>query len=62
MEPNLGNKDRLARILVGLAMIGLAMAHVIGPWGWIGLIPLVSATLGWCPGYMIAGFSTRRTG
>lgn len=61
MEANLGTRDRLARVAAGGVMIALAMANVIGPWGWIGLIPLVSAALGWCPAYMVAGFSTRRS-
>ncbi|ARJ65412.1 hypothetical protein WV31_06960 [Magnetospirillum sp. ME-1] len=59
MDANMGGKDRLIRVLVGLAMIGLAMADLIGPWGWIGIVPLVSAALGWCPVYMAAGLSTR---
>lgn len=59
MEPNMGGKDRLIRVGVGLAMIGLAMADLIGPWGWIGIVPLVSAALGWCPVYMLIGLSTR---
>jgi hypothetical protein len=59
MEANMGGKDRLIRLLVGLAMIGLAMVNVIGPWGWIGIVPVVSAALGWCPVYMMLGLSTQ---
>ncbi|EME70794.1 hypothetical protein H261_06169 [Paramagnetospirillum caucaseum] len=59
MDVNMGGRDRLIRALVGVAMIGLAMADIIGPWGWIGIVPLVSAALGWCPIYMAAGLSTR---
>lgn len=59
MDANMGGKDRLIRVAVGLAMIGLAMLDVIGPWGWIGIVPLVSAALGWCPVYMAIGLSTR---
>ena len=61
MEANMGGRDRLIRVLVGLAMIGLALADLIGPWGWIGIVPLVSAALGWCPLYMLAGLSTRES-
>ncbi|CUW40327.1 protein of unknown function [Magnetospirillum sp. XM-1] len=59
MDANMGGKDRLIRVAVGLAMIGMAMADLIGPWGWIGIVPLVSAALGWCPVYMAVGLSTR---
>lgn len=59
MDTNMGGKDRLIRVAVGLAMIGLTMLDVIGPWGWIGIVPLVSAALGWCPVYMAIGLSTR---
>lgn len=61
MDANMGGKDRLIRVAVALVMIGLAMANVIGPWGWIGIVPLVSAALGWCPVYMLIGLSTRGT-
>ena len=59
MEANLGRTDRIARIVVGLVFIGLAMADLIGPWGWVGMLPIVSAVLGWCPAYMIIGQCTR---
>lgn len=62
MDANMGAKDRLIRVGVGLAMIGLAMADLIGPWGWIGIVALVSAALGWCPVYMALGLSTRAQG
>lgn len=61
MGANMGRRDRLIRVAVALVMIGLAMANVIGPWGWIGIVPLVSAALGWCPIYMLTGLSTRGT-
>ena len=59
MDANMGGKDRLIRVAVGLVMMGLAMVDLIGPWGWIGIVPLVSAVLGWCPVYMVLGLSTR---
>lgn len=59
MGTNMGGRDRLIRVAVALAMIGAAMADLIGPWGWIGIVPLVSAALGWCPVYMLIGLSTR---
>ncbi|BAE51310.1 YgaP family membrane protein [Paramagnetospirillum magneticum] len=61
MDSNMGGKDRLIRTAVSLGLMGLAMANLIGPWGWVGIVPLVSAVLGWCPVYMVTGFSTRRS-
>lgn len=57
---DLGRKDRLVRGAVGLGMMVPAAFNVIGPWGWIGIIPVVSAAMGWCPAYMIIGRSTRK--
>ncbi|MFN2330005.1 MAG: YgaP-like transmembrane domain [Chromatocurvus sp.] len=48
---NVGTIDRLARMLVGV----LLLAFVPSPWNWLGLIPLVSGLLGWCPTYHLVG-------
>ena len=58
MKPNVGGIDRILRIVVGLALIGLTLAGVIGAWGWIGVVPLATAALGLCPLYSVLGFST----
>jgi len=46
---NISDTDRILRVIVGLALIGLAMAGMIGLWGYIGIVPLVTALLGFCP-------------
>jgi hypothetical protein len=58
MSKNVGTLDRSARILVGLILIGLAIAGTIGPWGWIGLVPLATGSLGSCPLYSMLGLNT----
>ena len=58
MNKNVGGIDRIARIVVGLTLIALAVTHVIGPWGWIGVVPLLTAVIGWCPAYTLLGFKT----
>ena len=58
MNKNVGGIDRIARIIVGIALVGLAATNVIGPWGWIGAVPLLTAALGWCPAYTLRGFKT----
>jgi hypothetical protein len=62
MSANIGTIDRGLRIVVGLALIAAALG-LFGPayqtaWGWIGLIPLVTAFVSWCPAYAILGIRT----
>lgn len=58
MTSNVGGIDRIARIVVGLLLIGLAATGTVGVWGWLGVVPLATGALGWCPPYAIFGFST----
>jgi len=58
VKTNEGTLDRTVRIVAGIALIGLTVAGTIGPWGWIGALPLATGLLGWCPAYSIFGFST----
>lgn len=58
MSMNVGGFDRIARAVVGLALLSLVF---IGPqtmWGLIGLVPLGTALIGYCPAYTLFGFST----
>lgn len=50
--------DRALRIIAGLVLITLAASGTIGVWGWIGVLPLVTGIVGFCPGYAIFGIST----
>lgn len=61
MKLNVGGIDRILRIAVGLVLIGLAATHTVGWWGWLGLIPLATGLIGWCPPYAILGFNTCKT-
>lgn len=61
MEKNEGNLDRMIRVLLGLALIAYALLLPTAPlavFAWIGVIPLVTGLIGWCPIYRIFGFST----
>jgi O-antigen ligase len=55
---NAGTVDRALRAIAGLVLITLALTGTIGAWGWIGVIPLVTAALGWCPAYTLLGIKT----
>ena len=58
MKSNVGGIDRTLRIVAGLALIGLAATGTVGAWGWIGIVPLATGAIGWCPPYAILGFNT----
>ena len=58
MKTNVGGIDRILRTVIGLALIALTLTGTIGAWGWIGVVPLLTAALGFCPLYTVLGFST----
>ena len=58
MTSNVGGVDRVARIVLGLVLIGLTLTEAIGIWGWLGLLPLATGAVGWCPPYALFGIST----
>jgi hypothetical protein len=58
MKINVGGIDRILRIVAGLALIGLTLAGVIGVWGWIGVVPLLTGVFQFCPFYPILGLNT----
>ena len=55
---NIGTLDRILRIVVGLILIALVFVGPQTDWGWIGLIPLLTALIGWCPVYRLLGIRT----
>ncbi len=60
MTRNVGSTDRIIRIVAGLVIIG-AGVYFGSWWGAIGLIPLATAAIGWCPAYAPFGISTCAT-
>ncbi|NOX92473.1 MAG: DUF2892 domain-containing protein [Gammaproteobacteria bacterium] len=61
MKLNVGGIDKISRITVGVVLIALTLTDVIGMWGWVGIVPLATGLISWCPLYPLAGFDTRRT-
>jgi hypothetical protein len=57
MKRNVITIDRILRIIIGLTLMGLAGAGIIGVWGWIGVIPLLTGSIAWCPLYTLIGFN-----
>ncbi len=57
MKLNVGSIDRILRVLVGLGLIAWALMG--GPvWAWIGIVPLGTGLVGFCPAYPLLGIST----
>ncbi|MFC3100376.1 DUF2892 domain-containing protein [Altererythrobacter lauratis] len=57
-KTNVGETDRILRIVVGLVLIALVFVGPQTPWGWLGLIPLATGLLRTCPAYSLIGVNT----
>lgn len=58
MPVNVGTIDRALRAIVGLILIALVFVGPQTPWGWIGVVPLLTAFIGFCPAYTLLGVKT----
>jgi hypothetical protein len=58
MKSNVGGIDRILRIVIGAVLVLLAVTGQVGAWGWIGLLPLATGLMGWCPPYSLLGLNT----
>ncbi len=61
MQANVGGMDKIARIVVGLALLAMT---VVGPktmWGLIGVVPLATGLLNFCPAYTLLGINRCKT-
>ena len=58
MPRNVGSIDRILRMVAGLALIALAATGTIGAWGYVGIVPLLTAFVGYCPAYGLIGLNT----
>jgi len=59
MKVNVGGIDRVIRIVVGALLLILAATGTLGVWAWIGIVPLATGLMGWCPAYTLLGIETR---
>lgn len=63
MPINVGTIDRALRIIVGLALIAFALGYIApgnayAKFGWIGIVPILTAIFGFCPAYTLLGIRT----
>lgn len=55
---NVGSLDRILRVIVGIVLIALVFVGPQTPWGWIGIVPLVTGLFRMCPLYSLFGVNT----
>ena len=58
MKNNVGGIDKILHIVVGLGLVGATAAGMLPVWGWIGVVPLATGLMGWCPAYGLLGMNT----
>jgi len=58
---NVGNVDKVIRVIIGFGLISLVFIGPQTPWGWIGLIPLVTAFISFCPLYSLTGINSAKS-
>ena len=58
MNKNVGNTERAIRIGGGLILVVLAASGTVGLWGYLGLLPMITGAIGWCPPYAMLGINT----
>ncbi len=62
MKANVGTVDKVIRILLGVGLISLVFVGPQTPWGWVGVIPLVTGLVSFCPLYKLLGVSSCSSG
>jgi hypothetical protein len=55
---NEGTADRVIRVVIGLGLLSIVFVGPQTPWGWIGVVPLATGVLGFCPLYRLVGMNT----
>jgi hypothetical protein len=59
MKLNVGGIDRILRIVVGAGLVAATVMGTLPAWGWIGIVPLATGLVGFCPLYPVLGLSTK---
>ena len=55
---NMHSVDRAVRVLAGIGLLSLTVVGPQTPWGYLGIVPLLTGIVGTCPAYTLFGFST----
>lgn len=62
MKTNIHPIERVVRIVVGAALVSMAFWGPANPWFFLGLIPMATGLMGWCPPYTLLGINTCNLG
>lgn len=58
MKKNVGGIDKVLRILIGAGLVGATLAGLLPFWGFLGIVPLATGLIGWCPLYPLLGINS----
>lgn len=58
MKKNIHKVERVVRVVVGLGLVSLGFFGPKNPWFFLGVVPLVTGLVGWCPPYQLLGINT----
>jgi hypothetical protein len=61
MNKNVGKTERIVRVVGGLALTSMAFWGPESPWFYLGMIPVVTGFIGWCPPYQLLGINTNKS-
>jgi len=61
MKKNIGKAERVVRVVIGLGILSLAFVGPKSPWAYLGILPVLTGAVGWCPPYALFGISTCKT-
>jgi|NGEPerStandDraft_6_1074524.scaffolds.fasta_scaffold543691_1 hypothetical protein len=59
MKKNIGNVERIVRVVLGIVVVSLAFVGPRSSWAFLGIIPIVTGFIGYCPPYALLGIDTR---
>ena len=58
MNKNIGNPERIIRVVVGIGILSLAFVGPRSAWAYLGILPVLTGLAGWCPPYALLGINT----
>ena len=61
MTVNIGQVERIVRIVFGAGVLSLAFVGPRSAWAYLGILPLLTGLVGWCPPYALLGINTARS-